>query len=224
MDIAKAAGELIENIGNILMWFFLPLLIIGLYIHLKERNLLQPKKFFIIALIITNIPLMIWLFCRSGYISGRHILPLVTFTIFYIPTGIYAIASRLEIKSPKGKPRKNLWPIILTVIGIAICTPKLLRPLHHDKQIFRDAAKWLEENTKSNASVTVPDLRISFYAQRNGIKYDTDILPADTQYVVGEPEKEDINSGLSQLTILKDKKHKRELGIYKNINQSTPSR
>jgi len=221
LEIAKAVGELFENIGNALMWFFLPPLIIGIYIHIKERNLLHPKKFFITALIVTNIPLMIWLYCRSGYISGRHILPLVTFTIFYIPTGIKIIASRLEVKSLRENQRKGLWFIILIVIGIAICTPKLLRSSHNDKQIYREAAKWLAENTETDASIAVPDLRISFYAQRKGLKYDTKTLPADIQYIVCEPGRDDIKSGMIQLIVLEDKDHKRELAIYKNVRQST---
>ena len=89
------------------------------------------------------------------------------------------------------------WFFVLLVIGMAICLPKLLRPMRIDKQGYLDAAKWLKENTKPEDIVAVPDRRISFYAERKGLRYDDKRVSEKVKYVV---------------KIVKDKDEKPEFG------------
>jgi hypothetical protein len=44
----------------------------------------------------------------------------------------------------------------------------LCRPVGSDKKAYLEAAKWLNTNTDVNAVISVPDVRIAFYAQRAG--------------------------------------------------------
>ena len=124
---------------------------------------------------------MLWLYCKFGYMSNRHTLPLVMFTIFCIPVGLQALAAWLEKRFPKGT---QVWFIVLIIVGIVICTPKLLRPLHHDKLIFRKAAQWLAENTLEDDLIAIPDSRISFYSGRKGIDYKHHAFSENVRYVV----------------------------------------
>jgi hypothetical protein len=57
----------------------------------------------------------------------------------------------------------------LLVIGIVICVPKLFRPIRIEKKGYRLAAEWLKENTTKEDVIAVPDIRISFYAERKGV-------------------------------------------------------
>ena len=123
--------------------------------------------------------------------SGRHTLPLVVFTIFYIPSGLHVLANLLDKKLLK-KGDANLGFVILIATGIAICTPKLFRPLHQDKRIFRKAAQWLTENTQPSDIVAVPDLRISFYSARKGADYKHHLFPEKPQYVVRVSKKKEL--------------------------------
>lgn len=182
-DIAGTFGQLFKNIGETLMWFFVPALFIGLYKAFRNPNWYEPERFFIIVLVGLNIVLMILLYCKYGYMSVRHTLPLVVFTIFYIPTGLHVLADLLNKKLLK-KDNANLGFVILMVIGIVICSPKLFRPLHHDKQIFRKLALWIAENTEQKDIIAVPDLRISFYADRKGVKYNDQSIPKEARYTV----------------------------------------
>ncbi|MFZ0034866.1 MAG: glycosyltransferase family 39 protein, partial [Sedimentisphaerales bacterium] len=83
-DITGALGKLVQRVSETLMWFFVPALLIGMYKCLGKRNWREPERFFVITLIALNILIMTWLYCKHGYMSRRHTLPLVIFTIFYV--------------------------------------------------------------------------------------------------------------------------------------------
>jgi hypothetical protein len=190
-DIAGALGKLVQRVSETLVWFFVPALLIGMYKHLGRRNWCEPERFFTIAFIALNVLIMTLLYCKFGYMSRRHTLPLVIFTIFYVPAGLEALASWLNEKFSKAierlfavKADANFWFMVLLVIGIAICSPKLLRPIRVEKQSYRDAARWLAKNTDEKDIIAVPDSRIGFYSGRRGVEYDGRAVPKEAQYVV----------------------------------------
>lgn len=187
-DIAKALGELIEEIGDTLMWFFGPAFLIGVYKYFRRNKWHEPKVFFIATLIALNIPLLIWLYGRYSYISGRHILPLLIFTIFCLPVGLQVFADCLSGFTVKlrlcKKQYPQIWFFILTATGMVICLPKLFTSTRADKQSYLVAAQWLAEYTDEKAIVAVPDTRISFYAQRQGLLWRDGKIPEQAQYIV----------------------------------------
>ena len=187
-NMAKAFDELIEEIGDTLMWFFGPALLLGAYEYFRQRDFYKPQKFFTAALIALNVPLMIWLYCKYGYISGRHILPLVVLTIFFVPSGLRVLGNWLSAIFSKTRLENNqdlnLWFFILLIGGSALCLPKLLTPLHADKRSYREAARWLTEYTDKKDIIAVPDTRISFYAQRKGLKWTEGQIPEQARYAV----------------------------------------
>lgn len=190
-DIAGALGKLVQRIGETLMWFFVPALLIGMYKYFRKQSWREPERFFIIALIALNVPIMILLYCKFGYMSRRHTLPLVVFTIFYVPAGLEALACWLDKKFSKAMERLftskvnvDFWFLVLLVIGISICSPKLLRPIRIEKQSYRAAARWLAQNTDEQDIIAVSDIRIGFYSGRRGVKYDGQTIPQEAQYVV----------------------------------------
>jgi len=190
-DIAGALGKLVQRVSETLMWFFVPALLIGAYKYFRSRDWREPERFFTIALIALNVSVMILLYCKFGYMSRRHTLPLVIFTIFYVPAGLEALASWLNEKFSKAierlfavKANADFWFMVLLVIGIAICSPKLLRPIRAEKQSYRDAARWLVENTDEKDIIAVSDSRIGFYSGRRGVEYNGRAIPKEAQYVV----------------------------------------
>jgi 4-amino-4-deoxy-L-arabinose transferase-like glycosyltransferase len=198
-DIAGALGKLVQRVSETLMWFFVPALLMGMYKYFRRRDWREPEKFFVIALIALNVSVMILLYCKFGYMSRRHTLPLVVFTIFYVPIGLKIWASWLDEKF-SGKTKTDFWFIALVVIGIAICCPKLLRPIRIEKQSYRDAAQWLAKNTDEKDIIAVPDIRIGFYSGRKSVEYDGRAIPKEAQYVVKAFEnKKDVASGEEML-------------------------
>lgn len=186
--IVKAIGRLIGEISDNLMYYFVPALLIGIYFHFyKQSAATEIEKFFIPALVALNVVMLTVLYCRWGYISRRHSLPLVVFTIFYVPIGLEGLAAWLTGRFSKCRPASNrnrqLWFSVLLIIGTAICLVELFRPIRADKRAYRTAAKWLRDNTAQEDLIAVPDKRISFYAERKGRIYNTK-PPRQATYVV----------------------------------------
>ena len=134
---------------------------------------------------------MIWLYCKHGNMSDRHTLPLLILPILYVPVGLQEIAIWVQKRFPlKVKSsaainyNERLWFLVLLIIGFAICTPKLLRPIRLEKQGFKAAAQWVKDNTDINAIIAVPDKRISFYAGRKELFYENENIPKRAEYIV----------------------------------------
>lgn len=190
-NIAAAIVKLADNEGRTFMWFFVPALLIGLCKSLKKRKWYEPEKFFIVTLITLNIFLMIWLYCKYDYMSARHSMALSIFTAFSVPVGLEVLAQWIENQFGKSSTQPALadkgcrfWFLTLIVIGISICIPKLLRPIRAEKHAHRSIADWLKTNSNPEDTVAVPDKRISFYAERQGLIYNNGKIPTNAVYVV----------------------------------------
>lgn len=210
-NIASAIGKVMNEININLFYFFTPALWIGLYFRFRrESTVADVEKFFVSAFAVFNISTIIFLYCFWKYISTRHCLPLVVFLIFYVPIGLEVLANWLENRLSCGGAKTGAdsrrWFFVLLAIGVVICLPKLVRPMHWDKQGFRDAAKWLRENTKKEALIAVPDPRIAFYAERKMLMMYNDRVPEQADYAV---------------RIIKDKDEKPEFGKNTKEEYST---
>jgi hypothetical protein len=190
-NVLKALGEIFKTIGENLMWFFLPALTIGLYYHF--RNNTKFEELFLITTFITmNVVMMVLRYCYIQlHASQRWSLPLVVFTVFYIPIGLQILGKWLENtfsrsgkKGDGGRDKEQFWFYVLFIIGLVICIPKLVRPIRADKQIYRTAAGWLNKNTARCDIIAVPDIRISFFAERNGVSFINDWFPRGSKYVI----------------------------------------
>ncbi len=191
LNIAKALGKIASNISETSMWFFVPALLIGAYKWFKSRKWDEPEVFFITAFIVLNILVMIWLYCKHGYMSDRHTLTLLIIPILYVPVGLQTLAEWFQkrfpgkmVNSAGNNGGERYWFLVLFLIGAAICAPKLFRPIRIEKQGYRAAAEWLKVNTDIAATVAVPDKRINFYSQREGLEYEDGNIPVNTVYTV----------------------------------------
>ena len=82
----------------------------------------------------------------------------------------------------------KVWFLLFIATGVAICTPKLLRPLHAESPACKLAVEWLEKHTTADDFIYVPDHRIGFYSQRRitldpdsaGVTYSVRRFPENT--------------------------------------------
>ncbi len=187
-ELLKAAGRLVGELSDNLMYYFMLPLVIGFYSHFRRKSeVTDIERFFMPAFVFFNVIMLLLLYYDWGYISRRHSLPLVVFLILYVPEGLEIMARWFEEKFRRGQAQTNRQSqqlfFILLMIGAAVCMPKLLRPSGADKPGYRAVAKWLRENTGTEDIIAVPDLRISFYAERKGLKYATKV-PEGAEYLV----------------------------------------
>ena len=229
VDVLKALGVFGANIGDDLMYFFAVPLAIGLHRHFRKlRRILLTERFFIFALIVLYTVMMVLLHSYYGYISRRHCMPMVVFTVFYAPAGLQIIARRLCRMNSKcastAHIQRRRWFLMLLAVGLAICIAKFVRitPLRSDKQAHREVAEWLSKRTAPTDIVAVPDKRIAFYAERKGLEYDEKI-PDQADYVVRIVKSEDDKLGFGKdnkeeySTWVDKRKKSRKLVIYKVI-------
>jgi hypothetical protein len=204
-----------------LIWFFMPALLIGMYKHFRRGDWRKPEKFFVIAIIALNVIIMTLLYCKYGYMSRRHILPLVVFIVFYVPIGLEALAKWLAVKL-SGKANTDFWFLALFVIGVSICSLKMLRMEEQSRRdtAYKNAALWLAKNTREEDVIAVPDGRIGLYSGRRSIQY-KEYIPKEAQYVVRVLEDEkDMPNGKDMIDVkevfyIEKKNKKSKVIIYK---------
>jgi hypothetical protein len=225
-DIIKAIGRLIGEISDNLMYYFLPALLIGFYYHFRKQSMATAvERFFVPVFIVLNVIMMVLLRINYGYISRRHCLPLVVFSIFYVPIGLQIFAEWLNRRFSKAclanKPKPQLWYFILAAVGVTICLPKLVRPIRIDKKGYRDSAKWLKENTVEEDLIAVPDHRIGFYAERDISTRENEKTSEGIDYIVSlvKDENEEPEVGRTvqkKMSLWLDKRRRKyRLIIYK---------
>lgn len=225
-DIIGSVGRLIGEVSDNLMYYFLPALLIGIYYRFRKQSIKTGvERFFMFFFIILNIIMMILLYQSYGYISRRHCLPLVVFLIFYVHVGLQVFAGWLNNRFSKGSlennPKSQLWFYVLVAVGIAICVPKFLRPMRIEKKGYRDAARWLKENTAKEDLIAVSDHRIGFYAERDIVANGNQDTSEELDYIVslvrGENEVLNIKRNVrkEQSFWVDERKKKDRLIIYK---------
>ena len=190
-DILKALGKLLQQTSENLMYFFVLPLMVGLYCHFHRlRKILLTERFFIFALIVLYLVMMVLLHISRNYMSRRHCMPIIVFTAFYIPVGLQILARWLSKRTSKNglavRKNRQRWFFILMAVGFSICTAKFGRitPLRWEKQGYIDTAKWLKENTSEKDLIAMADLRIGLYAQSSSRRMDGEKIPGNTTYVV----------------------------------------
>lgn len=172
----RAFGKLAWQIsGNLNYYFVLPWMA-GLFCRFRKIGKKKSAEtFFIPALMALYSVMLILLDTQYHYLSKRHCLPLVVFTVFYIPVGmqwiIYGLNRRHVFGRTAGSAIRSRWFLILMGAGIAFCIGKFARlvPLRADKQGYREAAAWLKAHTGPDDLIVfpVPIPRIGFYAERS---------------------------------------------------------
>ncbi len=174
-----------------IMYFLIVPIGLGLYRYLKDEA--GPyEKTLTIAVIVVNIAVM---FIRYVWVdpgpTRRYCLALVALAIFHVPKGgeimAHWIRRFMDFVSRRVSCHlsEQFWFYFLMALAIGpMCLPKLLKPIDADKKGYRQVAGWLKTNTNSDDVIAVPDWRISFYAEREGLVYDRRGDPRRVDYVV----------------------------------------
>jgi len=216
--------DLVQTLSENLYYYFFPFMLVGLYVFFREPKKESFNRGFIVGFIVLNFLMYTALYHHWGYISRRHLLPLTAIVIFFVPLGIETVAGLFSRrKTDFGTPinRKKQAAIFwgLITVGVLVCLPKLAEPM--GKSGFRKMAEYLKQNTPPDAIVAVPDKRITFYAQREGLEY-TKQIPAQADYVVkvikdGDGMQEGEGNISEVYSTWADKNESSELVIYKVI-------
>jgi hypothetical protein len=134
---------------------------------------------------------LLLLYYMAGYISHRHVIPMVTLLLPMTGAGLLWIAERLAwlvrvlraLESPShrllraaqrfaelvqlfGRPRVALAAVALVVAAGLL--PKTLNPMHKADQTIVEAAQWIRTHSQPGETVLSTSAYVRFYAQRFG--------------------------------------------------------
>ena len=208
---------------DLMVVFFVPWLL-GLYWRLRYQAE-RTERVLIVAVVIVNVALMLWRHLGLGPGEDRrYALGMIALTIFYVPIGVEVMARWLNHDHPLPCPRwmpRGLpglpWFYLLVAVGLVVCLPKLLMASPGNKVGYRAAAAWLQQNTQADDVLAVPDIRISFYAQRQGLFYVQypNSRRADYVVMINDGEEGQIPLGWRrEYSVMVDRRTRKTLVIY----------
>lgn len=169
---------------------FHPLLLIFLLFGLVKRKTIPYQKreefflacFFGIHLFVIYFMSANYSIFREGHIvassfSGRHVLPLVVISFFWMSMGIWEARERIYgwiVSKRDGVFSSNLYRrvlvVLLAVIALSIL-PKTLKPQGVDKLGGKIAGIWIKENSGKKVSIIMTNMpQVAYYAMGNPIK------------------------------------------------------
>ena len=216
---------------NLMVVFFVPWLL-GLYWRLRYQAQ-RTERVLMVAVLAVNLALILGRHTVFGPGEDRrYSMGMVALTIFYVPVGIEVMARWLSYLPPLPRlawmslaQRQSAWFHGLMVVGIVVCLPKLVLPSPGNKAGYLAAAAWLQQHTKASDVVAVPDIRISFYGQRQGLFYAKypNSRRADYVVVIGDGGDTQIPAQWRrEYSVLVDRRSKKTLTIYSSAAGPTP--
>ncbi|MBN1361923.1 MAG: glycosyltransferase family 39 protein [Sedimentisphaerales bacterium] len=190
--IGQALYEIADAFGADIMYFLIVPLGLGLFRYLKDEAG-SCERALTVAVIVVNFGLLLtrYVWVEPGP-ARRYCLVLVALAMFHVPTGGWVMARWIKAGADfvshrrlPGSLSERFWFGFLVALALGpMSLPKLLMPPGADKASYRRVAQWLRENTGTEEVIAVPDRRISFYAERQGLTYDQSPDPRRADYIV----------------------------------------
>ena len=160
MRVVKAVEKFTKNAFDNFSYFWLIPYAIGFIYYFKKRKFNEPEYFVFFLFCSLYFLLLVWLYCKHGYMSKRHTLPFFTLTSFFMAIG-------LECMDDWFKNRRKMS--LFLIFAVCFSLFQLYRPIRTDKISYLQASNWLYNNTLESSSVYSPESRIAFYAQRKDV-------------------------------------------------------
>lgn len=206
--IVSAVGQFTRELA---MLIGLPVAVLVLYGLARGRHLARgriDRCFGRLALVYTLIAIA---HCaRVGYLSERHLLPLVPIALCWGGRGAVNLGQELAGLLPWSAQWADAWPRVPAATWFAraaltgtalVCAFQLIRPLHHSRWGHRQAAEWLA--TRGTAAGAVLDTRgwTALYSGRPTYRHEAAPLAlasARLEYVVVEQRELELDSPRSK--------------------------
>jgi len=112
---------------------------------------------------------------QADYLSGRHVLPLLFISIFWVGEGFMTIlqwiSKKIEFRSlmlridPKRKP--SIIFAILLVVLLATVLPKTLKPQRYERLPEKWAGVWIKNQCGKGMTIFTTLPRVAYYADGN---------------------------------------------------------
>jgi len=163
-----------------------PLFILLLFVGLWKKAFSHPKngEGFILSLMILHYWILFFLILnstdwtlpetvRSPLFSGRHVLPLVLFSIYWVGEGFLTIfqwvsksmESHRSLLRVEGKGKSAIILVTLLVLVLAIILPKTLMPQRYERLTEKWAGLWIKNQSGKGTTIFTTLHRVAYYAE-----------------------------------------------------------
>lgn len=179
--VAAAFYELGKEIAQGFYYLFL----IPLFAWLLAPSRLRPHfaaTWMTTVLIFCHMGMLVLLFVTSGYVSHRHVIPLVGMMLPGTSAGVVWLADRLAERWPIWMSKVRLSNIqilqvrssqqvlrIMVLLMVVGLLPKAIKPLHTVYAPLVEAALWVKEHARPGDHVLATSGYVRFYADMKGL-------------------------------------------------------
>ena len=159
--------ELTRELAQGLCYLGLIPLTIGTFAPTRPRR--QPGVVGLhAALVSVHAALLILLYWVAGYISHRHVIPLVALLLPIVAAGMMVTGERLAACLPRRGAPSRAVAILVTLVVLGLM-PKCLRPLNAVYAPLVRAAEWVRQHSRKGDAVLATSSYVRFYADLPGI-------------------------------------------------------
>jgi hypothetical protein len=109
---------------------------------------------------------------RFSLFSGRHVLPLLLISIYWVGEGFLTILhwvlklmeSHRSLLRVEGKRKSAIILVTLLVLVLAIILPKTLKPQRHERLSEKWAGLWIKNQSGKGTTIFTDMPRVAYYA------------------------------------------------------------
>jgi len=107
---------------------------------------------------------------QEAFFSGRHVLPLLLISIFWVGEGFLAIyqwiETKLEFRTVMGR-KSSLVLVALVILVLIVILPKTLKPQRYDRLPEKWAGMWIKNESGKGMDIFTSLPRVAYYAEGN---------------------------------------------------------
>jgi 4-amino-4-deoxy-L-arabinose transferase-like glycosyltransferase len=112
---------------------------------------------------------------RAVHFSGRHVLPLLLFSVYWVGEGFAAIygwvsnkleSNRLLIRWEVKRKSMVFWGILFILV-LVILLPKTLKPQRYERLPEKWAGVWIKSQSGKGTTLFTTQPRVAYYAEGN---------------------------------------------------------
>ncbi len=110
---------------------------------------------------------------QAAFFSGRHVLPLLLFSIYWAGEGFWTICQGVQKKFRSlgtryrafGHGESKLVPVIILILVLAIVLPKTLKPQRYERLSEKWVGTWIKNQSRTKAPIFTMIPRVAYYAE-----------------------------------------------------------
>jgi hypothetical protein len=166
MMLLTAIREFAKEFAQAHRYLLLLPLVIGLCFAGRACRMVSGA-WLLIGLAVSHFALLIVLYCLAGYISHRHLIPIVATLLPITACGLVQICSFTAsgfdpIRAHAGRLACSV------VIIVLVLAPKTLRPLNYHLTVVTAAADWVRSQAQPGDELLTSSQYLSFYSRVPG--------------------------------------------------------